>query len=50
MMTGAHNAERATPTLDLCHGVFTDQFIFRRILGHFFSQKRITMSMSALEV
>ena len=35
----AHNPERATPMLRLCHGVFTDQFIFRHILGHFFPQK-----------
>ena len=26
----------STPILGLCHGVFTDQFIFRLILGHFF--------------
>ena len=26
---GAHYQERATPILSLCHGVFTDQFIFR---------------------
>ena len=25
----------ATPLLGLCHGVFTDWFIFRHILGHF---------------
>ena len=37
--TGAHNQERATPTLGLCHGVFTDQFIFRYILRHFFPRK-----------
>ena len=49
--TGAHNPDRATPVLGLCHGVFTDQFIFRHILGHFFKRKRIsTMSMSAFEV
>ena len=30
--------ERATPILGLRHGVFTDQFIFRHILGHFFSR------------
>ena len=31
--------------------VFTDQFIFRRILGHFSPGNRIsTMSMSAFEV
>ena len=36
---GAHNPERATPILGLCHGVFTDQFIFRHILGHFFPRK-----------
>ena len=34
--TGVHNSERATPILGLNHGVFTDQFIFRHILGHFF--------------
>ena len=33
---GAHNLERVTPLLGPCHGAFTDQFIFRHILGHFF--------------
>ena len=33
---GARNPEGAVPILGLCHGVFTDQFIFRHILGHFF--------------
>ena len=28
----------ATPILGLRHGVFTDQFIFRHILGHFFAR------------
>ena len=36
---GSHNPERATPILDLCHGAFTDQFIFRHILWHLFSAK-----------
>ena len=36
---GAHIPERATPILGLCYGVFTDQFIFRDILGHFFPRK-----------
>ena len=31
--------ERATPILGLCHGVFTDRFIFRHILGQFFPRK-----------
>ena len=31
--------ERATSILGLCHGVFTDQFILRHILGHFFPRK-----------
>ena len=34
--------QRATLTLGLCHGVFTDQFIFRHILvilGHFSLRK-----------
>ena len=45
---GAHNPEQATPMLDLCHGVFTDQFIFTHIVGHFSRENRIsTMSMSA---
>ena len=35
----AHNLERATPILGPCHGVFTDQFIFRHIIGHFFPRK-----------
>ena len=38
--SGAHNPERATPILGLCHGVFTDQFSFRHILGHFFPRKQ----------
>ena len=33
---GAHKPEREIPILGLCHGVFTDLFIFRHILGHFF--------------
>ena len=39
LKSGDHNPERATLILGLRHGVFTDQFIFRHILGHFFSQK-----------
>ena len=39
MQPGTHNTERATPILGLGHGVFTDQFIFRHILGHFFPRK-----------
>ena len=31
--------ERLTSILGLCHGVFTDQFIFRHILGHLFPRK-----------
>ena len=27
--TGAHYLERSTPILGLCHGVFTERFIFR---------------------
>ena len=37
VFSGAHNSERATSILDLCHGVFTGQFIFRHIFGHFFA-------------
>ena len=37
--TGAHNPARATPILGLCHGVFTDWFIFRHILGQIFPRK-----------
>ena len=29
----------STPILGLCHGFFTNQFIFRHILGHFFPRK-----------
>ena len=48
---GAHNPEQATPILGLCHGVFTDQYICRHVLGHFSRENRIsTMSMSAFEV
>ena len=39
LQPGAHNPERATPIQGLCHGVFTDQFIFRHILGHFLQRK-----------
>ena len=35
----AHDQERETPILGLCHGVFTDQFIFRHILGQFFPRE-----------
>ena len=35
-MPWAHNPERVTAMLGLRHGVFTDQFIFRYILEHFF--------------
>ena len=37
---GAHNPERATPILGLRHGVFTDQFSFRYILGYFLPRKQ----------
>ena len=38
---GAHDLERANPILGLCHDrVFTDQFIFRHILGHFLPQEK----------
>ena len=30
--TGAHNLERAT-SMYSCHGVFTDKFIFRKVLA-----------------
>ena len=39
MAAGAHNPERTTPILGPCHGVYTDRFIFRHILGHFFQRK-----------
>ena len=35
----AQNPERVFPILGPCQGVFTDQFIFRHILGHFFPRK-----------
>ena len=39
LKSGAHNpAEPPTPILGLCYGVFTEWFIFRHILGHFFPQ------------
>ena len=48
---GAHNLERANSILGLCHSVFTDQFIFRHILGNFSRENRISeMSMSEFEV
>ena len=47
----AHNPERVFPVLVLCHGIFTNQFIFRHILGHFSRENRIsTMTMCAFEV
>ena len=39
LAAGAHNPERTTPILGLCHGVYTDRFIFRHILWHFFQRK-----------
>lgn len=36
---GAHNQGCAILILGLCHGFFTDRFIFRRILQHFFPRK-----------
>ena len=36
---GAHNPEQVAITLGLCLDVFTDQFIFRYILVHFFPRK-----------
>ena len=51
MAAGAHNPERTTPILGLCHGVYTDRFIFRHILGTFSSENGMsTMSMNAFEV
>ena len=38
-LTTPHNPERRTLISDLCQGVFTDQFIFRHILGHVFLRK-----------
>ena len=38
-MQVAHNPERASPLLGLCHGLFTDQFIFRYILEPFYLRK-----------
>ena len=38
-MQVAHNHERASPLLGLCHGLFTDQFIFRYILEPFYLRK-----------
>ena len=39
-ITGAHNPEWETPILGLCHGVFTDHFIIRHVLGYFFPWKQ----------
>ena len=49
---GAHKSERVTdPILGLCHGAFTDQYIFRNILGRFYPRKKNSaMSMSTFEV
>ena len=38
-MQVARNPERASPLLGLCHGLFTDQFIFRYILEPFYLRK-----------
>ena len=38
-MQVAHNPERASPLLGLCHGLFTDEFIFRYILEPFYPRK-----------
>ena len=35
----ARNPERVFPVIVPCHGVFTDRFIFRHILGHFFPRE-----------
>ena len=45
VITGAHNPERPTPILGLCHGVFTDKFIFRHILGLFPRENRISTTV-----
>ena len=37
--SGAHNPERTTPILSLCHGVFTDQSIFRQVYNYYFLRK-----------
>ena len=39
LLTRTQNPEQATPILGLCHGVFTDRFILRYILEHFFTRK-----------
>ena len=39
LQAGAHNPERANPILGLCHGGFSDRFIFRHILRQFFPRK-----------
>ena len=46
----AHNSERATPILGLCHGVFNDQFVFRYIIEHFPRENGSSaLSVSAFE-
>ena len=45
---GTHNQECATLILGLCQGVFTDQFVFRRILQQFLP--RSAPFMNALEI
>ena len=37
--TGAHNPEWASPILGICHGSFTNRYIFRYLVEHFFSLK-----------
>ena len=39
LIAGDYKQEWATPIVGLCHVVFTDQFIIRHILGHFFPWK-----------
>ena len=44
-LPGAHYPELATPILSLCHGVFTDQFIFRTVFLFLFPALSLVDSM-----
>ena len=47
---GAHNTERATPILGICHGVISERGIFRYISEHFLPPNgRSAPSMSTFE-
>lgn len=44
-LSGAHNPEQATPILGLCHGIFTDWFIFRSLFTGKFKESSSPRNM-----